>query len=110
MNLIKFIFILMTTPLLYGQPISTPQMIKPLVELEPIDEQSQATFIGIEGTTSYKTAKLYNITKDNIIFERKDLFEFPLSETSTSFFSGGHKADITGEGLPELILLITNPR
>ena len=110
MNLIKFIFILMTIPLLYGQPISTPKTIKPLVELGPIDEQSQATFIGIEGTTSYKTAKLYNITKDNIIFERKDLFEFPLSETSTSFFSGGHKADITGEGLPELVLLITNPQ
>ena len=115
MNFKKLIFIAYISSFLIGQAISTPKTIKPFVELEPIDELSLVTFIGAEGEKNsgggvdYKTVKLYSITKNNNLVDYKKIFEFPLSENSLSFFSGAHLGDITGDGIEELILFISNP-
>ena len=74
MNFKKLIFIIYTFSLLSGQAISTPKTIKPVIELDPIDETSAITFIGFEGdtqkggTVDYKVAKLYSISKNNQLF------------------------------------------
>ena len=115
MNFKKLIFITYIFSFLFGQAISTPKTIKPLIELNPIDENSLVTFIGAEGKTKsggvvdYKTVKLYSITKNNNLVDYKQKFEFPLSENSLSYFSGALLGDITGEGIDELILFISNP-
>ena len=115
MNFKKLIFITYIFSFLIGQAISTPKTIKPLVELDPIDEFSLVTFIGAEGKTKsggvvdYKTVKLYSITKNNNLVDYKQIFEFPLSEESLSYFSGALLGDITGEGIEELVLFISNP-
>ncbi|MDC1050565.1 hypothetical protein OAQ87_00020 [Candidatus Marinimicrobia bacterium] len=115
MNFKNLIFISYLFSFLIGQAISTPKTIKPLVELSAIDQFSLVTFVGAEGVTNsggvvdYKTIKLYSITKNNNLVDYKQIFEFPLSEQSPSYFSGAHLGDITGDGENELILFISNP-
>ena len=83
---------------------------KPVVVLENVDENSLVTFIAFEEIEgAYKTAKGYHITKNNNLLPRPEIFDWTLDPEGTSFFSGAHYADITGEGTPELIILITNP-
>ena len=106
MNFKKLISISYSLSFLIGQAISTPQTIKPFVELEAVDEFSLVTFIGAEGAMTssgvvdYKTLKLYSITKNNNLVDYKKIFEFPLSENSLSSFSGAHLGDITGDEVP----------
>ena len=109
MNFKKLIFIIYTFSLLSGQAISTPKTIKPVIEMDPIDETSAITFIGFEGdtqkggTVDYKVAKLYSISKNNQLFDYKNKFNLSLEEAQTSYFSGAEKGDITGDGIPEAI-------
>ena len=111
MNLIKLIFIILFIQGLHGQAISTPKTIKPVVVLESLDENARVTFIGFEEIAGeYKTAKGYQITQNNNLIPMPEIFDWSLDPNGTSFFSGAHYKDITGEGIPELIMLITNPQ
>ncbi len=73
MNFKKLIFIIYIFSSLSGQVITTPQTIKPLVELNPIEDNVLVSFIGIAGQTkkggavNYKKAKIYNILKNYTI-------------------------------------------
>ena len=111
MNLIKLIFIILFLQSLSGQAIPTPKMIKPVVVLQNVDESALVTFIAFEEEEgSYKTARGYQITKDNNLIARPEIFSWSLDKFGASFFSGAHYADITGEGVPDLVMLITNPQ
>ena len=111
MNLIKLIFIILFFQGLYGQAIPTPQTIKPAIILENTEDNALVTFIGFEEINGeYKIAKGYIITKNNNLLPRPDIFDFTLDPSGASFFSGAHYKDITGEGIPEAIFLVTNPQ
>ena len=111
MNFIKLIFIIFIINGLNGQAISTPKTIKPLVQVKNVNTESRASFIGAEGSPLYQTAKLYDINKNNVLMPLENRFNIKacVQEGCTSYFSGGHYGDITGEGTPEIILLVTNP-
>ncbi len=111
MNLVKLIFIILFLQGLLGQAIPTPKTIKPVVILENIDENALVTFIALEKEGEYyKTAKGYQITTNNNLIARPEIFSWKLDQSGASFFSGAHYADITGEGEPDLVMLITNPQ
>ena len=111
MNFIKLIFIIFIINSLNGQAISTPKTIKPLMQIESISSESAVSFIGIEEGEFFQTAKLYDINKENVLMPLEDRFNVQacVQEGCASYFSGGHYGDITGEGIPEIVLLITNP-
>jgi len=111
MNFIKLIFIIFIINGLSGQAISTPKTIKPLVQINNISSESSVSFIGVEQGETSEVAKLYDINKNNVIMPLEKNFSVKacVQEGCASYFSGGHYGDITGEGNPELILLITNP-
>ena len=111
MNFIKLIFIIFIINSLNGQAISTPKTIKPLIQVDNVNSESRVSFIGLEGDGLYQTAKLYDINKNNILMPLESRFNVQacVQEGCSSYFSGGHYGDITGEGSPEIILLITNP-
>lgn len=111
MNFIKLIFIIFIINSLNGQAISTPKTIKPLMQVDNVNSESRVSFIGLEGEGLYQTAKLYDINKNNILMPLESRFNVQacVQEGCSSYFSGGHYGDITGEGSPEIILLITNP-
>ena len=111
MNLIKLIFIILFSQGLLGQAIPTPKTIRPVVILENIDENAKVTFIGFEEEEgSYKTAQGYQITNNNNLIARPEIFSWSLDKSGASFFSGAHYVDITGEGISDLVMLITNPQ
>lgn len=111
MNLLKLIFIILFLQGLLGQAIPTPKMIKPVVILENIDENAKVTFIGFEEEGGYyKAAQGYQITNNNNLIARPEIFSWSLDKSGASFFSGAHYADITGEGVSDLVILITNPQ
>ena len=111
MNFIKLIFIIFIINGLNGQAISTPQTIRPLMQVKNVNSESKASFIGLEGDALYQTAKLYDININNVLMPLENRFNVRacVQEGCTSYFSGGHYGDITGEGIPEVILLVTNP-
>ena len=111
MNFIKLIFIIFIINGLNGQAILTPKTIKPLVQVKNVNSESRASFIGVEGELLYQTAKLYDINKNNVLMPLENRFNVKacVQEGCSSYFSGGHYGDITGEGRPEVILLVTNP-
>ena len=111
MNFIKLIFIIFIINSLNGQAISTPKTIKPLMQVENANAESKVSFIGVEGGPLYQTAKLYDISQKNVLMPLERIFNFQAcaQEGCVSYFSGGHYGDITGDGVPEVILLITNP-
>ena len=111
MNFIKLIFIIFIINSLNGQAISTPKTIKPLMQIESISSESSVSFIGIEEGEFFQTAKLYDINKENVLMPLEDRFNVQacVQEGCASYFSGGHYGDLTGEGIPEIVLLITNP-
>ena len=111
MNLIKLIFIILFLQGLLGQAITTPKMIKPVVILENVDENAKVTFIGFEEEGGYyKAAQGYQITNNNNLIARPEIFSWSLDKSGASFFSGAHYVDITGEGISDLVMLITNPQ
>lgn len=111
MNFIKLIFIIFIINSLNGQAISTPKTIKPLIQVNSVSSESEVSFIGIEKDGTSQTAKLYDINKNNVLMPLESRFNVKacVQEGCASYFSGGHYGDITGEGEPEVILLITNP-
>ena len=111
MNFIKLIFIIFIINGLSGQAIATPKTIKPLVQINSISSESTVSFIGVEQGEISEVAKLYDINKNNVIMPLEKTFSVKacVQEGCASYFSAGHYGDITGEGKPELILLITNP-
>lgn len=111
MNFIKLIFIIFIISSLNGQAISTPKTIKPLMQIENISSESAVSFIGVEEGEFFQTAKLYDINKENVLMPLEDRFNVQacVQEGCASYFSGGHYGDLTGEGIPEIVLLITNP-
>ena len=111
MNFIKLIFIIFIINSLNGQAISSPKTIKPLMQVENVNAESKVSFIGAEGGPLYQTVKLYDINQNNVLMPLENMFNFQAcaEEGCASYFSGGHYGDITGEGTPEVILLITNP-
>jgi len=111
MNFIKLIFIIFIISGLNGQAISTPKTIKPLMQVKNVSSESKASFIGLEGDALYQTAKLYDININNVLMPLENRFNVKacVQEGCASYFSGGHYGDITGEGTPEVILLVTNP-
>ena len=111
MNFIKLIVIIFIINGLNGQAISTPKIIKPLMQVKNVNSESKASFIGLEGDARYQTAKLYDINTNNVLMPLENRFNVRscAQEGCISYFSGGHYGDITGEGVPEVILLVTNP-
>lgn len=111
MNFIKLIFIIFIINSLNGQAISTPKTIRPLMQIESVSSESAVSFIGIEEGEFFQTAKLYDINKKNVLMPLEERFNVQacVQEGCASYFSGGHYGDLTGEGVPEIVLLITNP-
>ena len=111
MNFIKLIFIIFIINCLNGQAISTPKTIKPLMQVKNVSPETRVSFIGLEGENLYQEAKLYDINKNNILMPLENRFNIKacVQEGCSSYFSGGHYGDITGEGTPEVVLLVTNP-
>ena len=92
----------------FPQSVLTTKTIKPIVQIPSIDDRHRVSFIGFEGNGIYKKAQLYAFTKENKLKQLPN-FQFVLPEEDTNYFVSGHLGDITGEGMQDFVLILTNP-
>ena len=92
----------------FPQSILTTKTIKPIVQIPSVDDRHRVSFIGFEGNGIYKKAQLYAVTKENRLKQLPN-FQFVLPEEDTNYFVSGHLGDITGEGMQDFVLILTNP-
>ena len=105
MNFIKFFIIILMFFIALPQSIATKNTIKPVIQIFKDDQK--LFFIGFEEKNNqFKTAQLYSIENSEL---KKLDWHHPLNEKESNYFVSGHKGDITGDGIDEFILIVTDP-
>ena len=108
MNFKLFLINILLICVVFPQSISTKNTLNPIVQIPQTEDQYKVVFIGFEGNGIYKKAQLYAITQDNSLKELSN-FQFTLPENDTNYFVSAHLGDITGEGMQDFVLVLTNP-